>query len=850
MEERRLLASDLPFGATPVDTGEFMLGTVTVTPVFFESDGSIDPETQDWTETEIDDTLAKIRDSVDWWSDLLATQTSVHTLDFVIDDHYARNPVPTGYEPIDNSSLKFKNYVGNWLTELGYGDAPSIERAVALFNDSQRQAHQTDWAFTMFVVDSSDDEDGFFESGGFIGAFAYPGGLFMVVPSHRPTSTFTHEMGHIFWARDEYPGAGSWTDQRGYYNAQNLNASDNPTPGFEQEDSIMRGGVVVTRAFDNLVSPESTLAMIGWRDSDGDGIFDLADVPLQLDAIGSYDVETGVYSFRGSAAVDTLANQNSAGMQSDITLARISELQYRLDNGNWQTALSPDATRVEFDLQISIESPFDQIAWRAIDSDTGITSAVLTGDRWTPVWSGIGGGYAYLDQNTDGQRDSDETLLAGTQFIVRLGNGSDLLYHSIQADTLPAGVVTTPSDITLSGVGGDADGRVAALPATTGPHDGPVFHYFDNAADQWIDTWNTTTRLAINAADSTGRVEIDVLGLGTGSYGLESGSYARVDVYDSQGNRIDRVTSDLVPAGDGQKLVIEDSLGRITRVVVYGHAETEILVSGIEFGQAALVSLGHDGAFSVDGLPDGDYAVEIISPNLIYQFPTQPVSFQIAAGTLAPLAVAAQRVDSPRYNAALPGDVDGDQDVSIRDALIVINDLGRSGNRTLGADETSGFDVDVNNDGTVSAIDALRVINAIQRVTEGEGELISNNSTQPPQTSDSNRTSNPTQSDWPTQPPTAAAVDRVFGPHLPHADSDWNITSNHADRKMLNSAGQRTSDQSPGNLRSDSPSEADVQQLDETGANTGFERPLSGFLRDVGEIESGFVTHPDPGQLF
>ncbi|QEG02502.1 Dockerin type I repeat protein [Stieleria maiorica] len=850
MEERRLLASDLPFGATPVDTAEFMLGTVTVTPVFFESDGSIDPQTQDWTEAEIDEILAKIRDSVDWWSDLLATQTSVHTLDFVIDDHYARNPVRTGYEPIDNSSLTFKNYVGNWLTDLGYGDAPSIERAVALFNDSQRQTHQTDWAFTMFVVDSSDDEDGFFESGGFIGAFAYPGGLFMVVPSHRPTSTFTHEMGHIFWARDEYPGAGSWTDQRGYYNAQNLNASDNPTPGFEQQDSIMRGGVVVTRAFDNLVSPESTLAMVGWRDSDGDGIFDLADVPLVLDAIGSFDVEAGVYSIRGSAAVDTLANQNSAGMQSDITLARIGELQYRLDDGDWQTALSPDATQVEFDLQIPIETPFDQIAWRAIDTSTGITSDVLTGDQLTPVWSGIGGGYAYLDGNTDQQRDSDETLLAGTRFTVRRGDGSDLFHHSIQAVSLPTGVVTTTDDITLSGVGGDADGRIASLPATTGPHDGPVFHYFDDSADQWIDTWDATTRLAINAAASTGRVEIDVLGLDTGSYGLESGSYARVDVFDSQGNRIDRVTSDLVLAGDEQKLVIEDSLGRITRVVVYGHAETEILVSGIEFGQAALVSVGHNGAFSVDGLSDGDYAVEIVSPNLIYQFPAQPVSFQIAAGTLAPLAIAAQRVDSPRYNASLPGDVDGDQDVSIRDALIVINDLGRLGNRTLGAGETSGFDIDVNNDGIVSAIDALRVINAIQRATEGEGESISNIPPQSPQTSGSTQETSPAQSPWTTQPIAATAVDRVFGPHFPHTDWDRNIGPNHQNQKMLNYEGQRTSDQSPGELPSDRPTQADVQQLDETGENTGFERPLSGFLSVEGEIESRFAPHPDPEQLF
>ena len=845
-----MLAGDLPFGATPIDNGEFLLGTVTVTPVFFESDGSIDPETQDWSETEIDDTLAKIRDSVDWWSDLLATQTSIHTLDFVIDDRFARDPVETGYEPIDNDSNTFKRYVGGWLTDMGYGDAPSIERAVSLFNDSQRQTHQTDWAFTIFVVDSSDDENGFFENGGFIGAFAYPGGLFMVVPSGRPVSTFSHEMGHIFWARDEYPGAGSWTDQRGYYNAQNLNASDNPTPGFVQQDSIMRGGVVTVRAHDNLVSPASTLAMIGWRDSDGDGIFDLADVPLNLDAIGSFDVQSGVYSIRGSATVDTLANQNSEGPQSDITLARVSELQYRLDDGPWQTAIAPDATHAEFDLEIDIPGPFNQISWRAIDTQTGITSEVLDGDRLTPVWSGIGGGFAYLDQNQNGQRDFEEPLVDGTQFTVRRDDGSALFNRSFQAANSADGIVAPVSGLTLSSLGSQTDGRVATLGSTSDEQAGRVLHYYDTQADQWTDTWNPDNRLQAAFAGSTGRVEIDFTALDTGSYGLESGSYARVEAYDSQGNRIDRVTSPLVPAGSGDTLVIEDSLGRISRVVVFGHAETEILISGIRIGQAALVSVDDNGAFSVDGLPDGNYSVELVTPNLIYQFPSEPVVIQITAGTLAPLAIAAQQVDSPRHNRSLPGDVNGDQKITARDALAIINDLERQGNRVLAADETSGFYIDVNNDGRVSAIDALRVINLIERAVFGEGESFSENSAPPATISAANHTTLATPSPRPAQPLPTAAVDRVFSPENPQLASHPDNSLNREDPEMLNCAGQRTSDQSLGDLQSDRPTGADVQWPDETGANTGFERPLLGLLLSDGEIESGFAVHPSPEQLF
>ena len=57
----------------------------------------------------------------------------------------------------------------------------------------------------------------------------------------------------------------------------------------------MRGGVPLNQAYDSLVSPESTLAMIGWQDTDQDGIFDVADVPLSLLGNGFYDAENLTY---------------------------------------------------------------------------------------------------------------------------------------------------------------------------------------------------------------------------------------------------------------------------------------------------------------------------------------------------------------------------------------------------------------------------------------------------------------------------------------------------------------------------------------------------------------------------
>ena len=133
-------------------------------------------------------------------------------------------------------------------------------------------------------------------------------------------------------ARDEYLGAGSWTDHRGYYDAQNWNAADNPTPGFSQVDSIMTTGTLLNNAYDAHTSSPSSLEMIGWRDSDGDGILDVLDVPLTLSGSGFVDPGAGEYRFIGTSSVQTLPNLNSSGLQNDITINEISRAEFTLLN--------------------------------------------------------------------------------------------------------------------------------------------------------------------------------------------------------------------------------------------------------------------------------------------------------------------------------------------------------------------------------------------------------------------------------------------------------------------------------------------------------------------------------------
>ena len=182
LDVRRLMAADVPFGAAVQDTAEFLLGRVAVTPIFLESNGQTDTETQNWTQEEIDEVLATLTDGINWWSRALDKLDTVHTLDFVIDDRFAKDPFETSYEAIDRNSDDVLLPVSEFLVAQGVVDDPetSVGDAMFAFNHGQRLALETDWSISIVVVDSSDDLDGSFAPGGFPRAFAYPGGLFMV----------------------------------------------------------------------------------------------------------------------------------------------------------------------------------------------------------------------------------------------------------------------------------------------------------------------------------------------------------------------------------------------------------------------------------------------------------------------------------------------------------------------------------------------------------------------------------------------------------------------------------------------------------------------------------------------
>ncbi|MCA9191341.1 MAG: hypothetical protein KDB03_06255 [Planctomycetales bacterium] len=724
LETRRVLAA-LPFGAADLDVGEFMLGRVAVTPVFLESDGTLDLKTETWTPAQINQVLTNIETGLDWWVDTLATQSAIHELEFVIDTTFASTPVSTKYEPIGRRSNDFSLWVPEFLAKQGFTTG-NIELDIKSFNQAQRTKLETDWSYTIFVVPSFQDADQQFASGGsFSRAFAFAGGMFMVSPSTRPASTFTHETGHIFWARDEYSGGGSYLQRRGYYNTQNLNAADNPAPGFVQQPSIMASSTLLDTAYNNHVSPASTLAMIGWQDSDGDGIFDVLDVPHALAGTGYLESATGKYRFQGSAKVQTLANLNPDGLRNDITLNRIREIQVRFDSGNWQTVLAPNAYQLDLDLEIAVPSNASTIEIRAFDSHTTVESNIFFGRLNRADATRVSGinGFVWIDNNKNGLRDLAEYGPNQWQVSLVDAGGQPLgLQHHIEPDDYADGVIQSgfSNYVAISAVGTDTDGRVGIFSDSYTSTGTKNFRSFSRGSQTFLSNFNATSRKLQAAFNSpTNQVSIDAIGTSASSFG-------RLEAYNIGGQLLARYTTQQLAVGEVETMTIELANPEIAYVIASGHSNSNVRLDNLLFGPAAVTTTGVAGGFHFEGLPTGSYAVKV-TPHAGFA-PINPTGglqqVQVVSGNvIADVDFQFQGVVSSWQNPVNRLDVNNDSLVIPLDVLIIINDLNAKGSRELTSGDTPAPPfIDVNGDGIVAPIDALIVINHLNSSGGGEGE--------------------------------------------------------------------------------------------------------------------------------
>ncbi len=324
------------------ETSEYMMGEISVSVILPGSDGEHEAGSEDWNSSEELAVQNGISEGLRWWIDR-AEEYGI-MIDFTIGFH----TIQTGYEPIRHKSMSSTEGQGMWLwideimADLGHTDG--YHDGVISYVNEVRDEQDTDWAFVIFVVDSSEDPDGKFSDDKF--AFSYLGGPFFIMTYDNSNygvenmdAVTAHETGHIFYALDQYSGEGSAEDRSGYLNVENRNHVDG---GSTDEPCIMRGEV---EPFTQGSVSNATMEMIGWKDTDGDNIPDILDTIPSIFLINPInESHESMVTFNGTTNVSPYPNSNPYGSGNDVTINFIDRVEYRIDDNGWQDAIPKDGT--------------------------------------------------------------------------------------------------------------------------------------------------------------------------------------------------------------------------------------------------------------------------------------------------------------------------------------------------------------------------------------------------------------------------------------------------------------------------------------------------------------------------
>ncbi len=337
-----------PSGGTSQMVSEFMLGAISLNVILPESTGAIDPDTEDWDEAREAQVLAGVVAGAQWLLERAPSGPGV-ALSFTYHLYSGRTDsrATTSYEPIGRPADPVHEPgvgEGLWTNEIlnafGYSALPDRWTKARAFDNDTRIADGTNWAVTVFVADSLNDADGRFADGRF--SYTWQPGSHIVMTYDnsgwgitRMGSVFSHELCHAFWAKDEYAGSGcSCTQSSGYLDGSNGNCA--ATCQTSLSTCVMRS---VDLSGDAGIVCAETARQIGWADGDGNGVPDSVQAPplTQLDAPV---LQSGHLTLGGWAQVQAAPNRNPAptAYTCPVTVARLSDVQVRINGGAWQAA--------------------------------------------------------------------------------------------------------------------------------------------------------------------------------------------------------------------------------------------------------------------------------------------------------------------------------------------------------------------------------------------------------------------------------------------------------------------------------------------------------------------------------
>ncbi|MEM4724600.1 MAG: hypothetical protein QXP01_06275 [Candidatus Hadarchaeum sp.] len=394
-------------------TSDFMIGRVVVGIILPESNGAVMPSTENWTSGEISFVTQEVNQALQWWTQQASNRGI--SLEFVIPTDHPIT-VATGYEPIKMIGLEepfgeAHIWVNDTMAHLGYNDpSQNYLQRVQHYDDDLRRTHHADWAFTIFVINGTNDGDGAFAPGSWgipnavVMAWAKRPGPYTVVNNlssigaNWPDKFYldniiAHEIGHVFGAADEVWANGSdcgtgreCTTKFGYLSVENQNCNRTPQCAINRPDCVMRVGDLV------YLCPYSA-GQVGWRDSDSDGLPDSIDTVPQLTVTGYPSSPSLSYILNYSAEITDIPYPTTQSGYIPVSINTVS-VQYRIGaTGPWGTAIPGDGawdSSYEENFKIAI---FDNgtytIYLRAINRvghTSAVTSHTITINSSEPVY--------------------------------------------------------------------------------------------------------------------------------------------------------------------------------------------------------------------------------------------------------------------------------------------------------------------------------------------------------------------------------------------------------------------------------------------------------------------------------
>jgi len=330
---------------------EYLLGNVSVNVILPESNGAIDAQTENWDSTRETSVTSEITEGLNDLRTLYGTALPAAIKPSFTYHYYLGRTnanAQTSYEPINRNAAPVFNDCttgeGLWaceiLNKLGYSSFTGYTKARE-FNGDTRISDGTDWAYTIFVVDSYNDTDGKFPDGRF--GYAWVGGPWVVMTYDNDGWGITrlnyvtrHETGHINYANDEYTSSGCvCTTLAGYVNYQNQNCKNCCSTCVS---CVMDDNSAAVCYY--------TKGQIGWGDLDSDNIPDPVDIlpETTLTAYSPDPTTNTTLTYTGTSTILKNTNNNVYNYKCDINILTIANVQYRVDGGSWLSATPSDGS--------------------------------------------------------------------------------------------------------------------------------------------------------------------------------------------------------------------------------------------------------------------------------------------------------------------------------------------------------------------------------------------------------------------------------------------------------------------------------------------------------------------------